>query len=444
MTQIAQLGIPAHLQNFRPTREAALNRIAALSPAAYARTRNALDGAVSGLSPYFTHGIVSLPQVAALIAQKHRLGYDDKLVFEWGWREFFHHVWERVPQPDDILKNMRPMKLWRGEYADVLPADIREGRTGVPCIDAAVRQLYATGYLHNHARMWLASYCVHLRKCSWRAGADWLYAHLLDGDLPSNHLSWQWVASCFSSKPYLFNAENVAKYAPQLAFKAWVSKGTCVDTSYEALDEICRTQGDVGAEPGHHAAVHENSVITRIQHDFYHQIMPFPQVPRDKFATKFIVNLLSQRAENQPIELITAWNLTASSGIFSANSERPNALRIGVIHAPAHQRLPWSELRWRFVLTRMAEICDAVWVGDIAQLPELPHWPSHAQIFAPTCLFEGYREALPRIAQLTPTPKLFAQPQRLCNSFSKFYEQARKNERDFTRLLDLPSQATLL
>jgi deoxyribodipyrimidine photo-lyase len=436
MTLATTLGIPPHLQSFAPTREAALARIAALSPAAYARTRNALDGAVSGLSPYLTHGIVSLPEMAALVASKHRLGYDDKLVFEWGWREFFHHVWERVPQPDDILKNMREMNLWRGEYARELPADIREGRTGVPCIDAAVRQLYATGYLHNHARMWLASYCVHLRKVHWRAGADWLYAHLLDGDLPSNHLSSQWVASSFSSKPYLFNAENVAKYAPQSAFKAWTSKGRVIDTSYEALDDIARTQGDVGAEPGVHEGVSEPVLLNPADPQHLKEIELLARMQRAQSATEFIVSRLQSAAPDTKIQLIHPWALHAT--------EQPHTLRIGIIHTPAHQRLPWSEARWRFVLTRMREICDTVWIGDIAELAKLQNWLSPNRVYAQTTLFEGYRSALPRLAQPTPAPKLFAQPQRLCNSFSKFYEQARKGQHDFSKLLDVPQQITLL
>ncbi|MBS7807049.1 FAD-binding domain-containing protein [Variovorax sp. PCZ-1] len=436
MTQITHLGIPLHLQHFAPTREAALARIAAISPATYARTRNALDGAVSGLSPYLAHGIVSLPEVAALVASKHRLGYDDKLVFEWGWREFFHHVWERVPQPDDVLKNMRQMNLWRGEYADELPSDIREGRTGVPCIDAAVRQLYATGYLHNHARMWLASYCVHLRKVNWRAGADWLYAHLLDGDVPSNHLSWQWVASSFSSKPYLFNAENVAKYAPQSSFKSWISKGTVIDASYEALDDIARTQGDVVVEPGVHEGVQENAILHPATAHDLKQIMQFAGIESAQNATEFIANRLNNATGSLQVQLIHPWSLQANS-----NS---TALRIGIIHTPAHSRLAWSEQRWRFVLTRMREVCDVLWLGDIAQLKDLPHWPSKENVFAQSTLFEGYRDALPHIAELTPAPKLFAQPQRLCNSFSKFYEQARKAEHDFSRLLTLPQQISLL
>jgi deoxyribodipyrimidine photo-lyase len=58
----------------------------------------------------------------------------------------------------------------------------------------AVRTLHDTGYPHNHARMWLASYVVRVRKVDWRIAADLFYGHLLDGDLASSHLSWQWAS----------------------------------------------------------------------------------------------------------------------------------------------------------------------------------------------------------------------------------------------------------
>ena len=126
--------------------------------------------------------------------------------------EYFRHVWKH--RGAGILSLLHEGPLPEHAYSSELPVDIRKARTGVPAIDEAVRTLYATGTLHNHARMWLASYVVHLRKVHWRAGADWLYGHLLDGDLASNHLRWQWVAGTGSRKPYLFNADNVARYAP--------------------------------------------------------------------------------------------------------------------------------------------------------------------------------------------------------------------------------------
>ena len=186
-------------EDFAPTLAAAMARIAAVRPAAYARTRNALDGAVTGLSPYITHGVVSMADVLAGVVARHRLDVQHKLVFELGWRAYFRHVWQH--RGDGILRSLREGPLPGDAYATALPQDIRQACTGVPVVDAAVRTLYATGMLHNHARMWLASYLVHVRKVHWRTGADWLYGHLLDGDLASNHLSWQWVAGTASSKP---------------------------------------------------------------------------------------------------------------------------------------------------------------------------------------------------------------------------------------------------
>lgn len=218
--------------NFSPSNAAVNALLSAIDIQAYGKTRNHLAGQVTHLSPYLTHGFLTIPDLFDKLSQ---LTLADKLAFEFGWREFFQHVWHR--SGDAIFADMRPA-LSGIRYQQSLPDDIREGRTGLRVIDQAVKTLYQTGYLHNHARMWLASYVVHLRKVHWRAAADWLYGHLLDGDLASNYLSWQWVAATFSSKPYLFNAENVAKFAPA----AWHCDGSVLDTSYEALEQIARTQ----------------------------------------------------------------------------------------------------------------------------------------------------------------------------------------------------------
>ena len=184
---------------FSPTLSEAHARIAAVRPGDYARTRNSLDGAVTGLSRYIANGFVDLVDVASGVAAKHGLDPQHRFMFELGWRGFFRHVWES--RGDTIFESIHAGPLPDDAYFSELPADIREGRTGVPVIDASVRMLYDTGYLHNHARMWLASYVIHLRRVHWRAGADWLYAHLLDGDLASNHLSWQWVAGPSAASP---------------------------------------------------------------------------------------------------------------------------------------------------------------------------------------------------------------------------------------------------
>jgi deoxyribodipyrimidine photo-lyase len=434
------LGVPANLRSFEPTHASAHARAAHTSPSHYARTRNALDGGVTGLSPYLTHGIISLPEVARTVAARHRVDYSDKLVFELGWRAFFHHVWASASQPDAILADMRPANLWSGPYASVLPADIAEGRTGVKAIDAAVRQLYATGYLHNHARMWLASYCVHLRKVHWRAGADWLYAHLLDGDLPSNHLSWQWVAATFSSKPYLFNASNVAKFAPAAAWKAWASPKTAIDLSYEQLDTVARLQGDVGPEPGVHAGVAQPAVYTA---DGMLDLEQFKVLGQQNIAQAAMQNIASSIAACGPglaVELVHPWAMgergAATAAMQQGEQGLPQTpLRIGIIHTPAHARWPWSLRRWQFVLARMQAVCDVVFIGDAAQLAQCPAWPGVQRVAAQSTLFEGYADVLPRLATMQTAPGLFAPPGVLCPSFSKFYEHVQRAQPDFSKLL---------
>ena len=151
-----------------PTRAAALACLARVRPAAYARTRNHLEGAVTGLSPWLTHGVLTLPEVLADVLGRGSLPVQHKLVFEFGWREYFRHVWAHAGE--GILRSLHEGPLRESAYAAELPADIREARTGVPAIDQAVRTLYTTGTLHNHARMWLASYVVHIRHVHWRAG----------------------------------------------------------------------------------------------------------------------------------------------------------------------------------------------------------------------------------------------------------------------------------
>ena len=412
-------GIPAHLLAFEPSRTSALVRLQAINPSSYARNRNALDGAVTGLSPYFTHGILGLQEAARGIHQRHALGFDDKLVFEFGWREFFHHVWRHAADGGDaILRDMHGQLPWHGHYADTLPADIREGRTGVPAIDNSVRLLYATGYLHNHARMWLASYVVHVRKVHWRAGADWLYGHLLDGDLPSNHLSWQWVAGTFSSKPYLFNAENVLKYAPAGAHEAWDSRATAIDQSYEQLELIARQQGNQGPERGDHLHAQEPALLEH----FLESFLPAAQVIRYQVA----INNIADRN----LELVHPWCL-------SPRQDGSDRIRVGIIHLPFHATWPWSEKRWRFVLQAMHDVCDFIWVGDVGLL-ELA---GAASVRAQSTRYPGYREALAKLAdvnvvtELTTPPRLFSDPAMACRSFSKFYDRVRRDVGQFADLL---------
>lgn len=202
-----------HLSAFPGGRAAGLGRLAAIDPVAYGRTRNRLDGAVTRLSPYIRHGAISLAEVRDAALARGQPDRIEKFVQELAWRDYWQRVW--MAQGDAIWRDREPYKTgYRAEdYADTLPADIAAGCTGVAVIDHFARELVETGWLHNHARMYLAAYVVHWRLVRWQAGAAWFLTHLVDGDPASNNLSWQWVASTFSRKPYIFNLENVRRYA---------------------------------------------------------------------------------------------------------------------------------------------------------------------------------------------------------------------------------------
>lgn len=202
---------------FIPTRAAgleALDDFVARAGSAYTRERNHDHGPsrsnVSGLSPYLRHRLVTEREVVAAVLSRHSLTAAEKFVQEVFWRTYWKGWLEQNPE------------VWRryrrevSEFEGHLPTgyhDALEGRSGIDAMDAWVRELVETGYLHNHTRMWFASIWVFTLGLPWQLGADFFYRHLLDGDAASNTLSWRWVAGLQTpGKTYLATASNIAKY----------------------------------------------------------------------------------------------------------------------------------------------------------------------------------------------------------------------------------------
>ena len=398
-------------ETLAPTLCAAKARIAAVRPADYARTRNALDGAVSGLSPYITHGFVTLPEVLAGVAAREALGVQHKFVYELGWRAYFRHVWQH--RAEGIFESLHPGPLPDAAYARVLPADIRQGCTGTPVVDEALRTLYTTGMLHNHARMWLVSYVVHVRKVHWRAGADWLYGHLLDGDLASNHLSWQWVAGTGSHKPYLFNADNVARYAPA----SWHSPGSVIDASYEALDRMAREPvlQPPGEPDGRSSRLIEPLLCGEPPKELG-LTEPDPAVVRDR-----------------DVWLVHPWCLGELPAGLPANT-----LVIGVFAADFHRAWPWSEHRWRFVDRRMAALATLRWHGDATSIGLALLGARKVRSIA-----EPHLEPwLTRWADCQATPGLFPAVSGPCDSFSQWWTRATRGLASASDLLAVNQRAS--
>lgn len=147
---------------------------------------------------------------------------------ELAWRDFFQSVWKE--KGDQIFSDLKQPQ--ENVENHEITAAILKGETGIIILDEAVKTLYETGYLHNHLRMYLASVCCNIAHCHWSEPAKWLYSHLLDGDLASNHLSWQWVAGSFSSKKYFANQDNLNKYF------GGNQKNTFLDVDYSEFDAL--------------------------------------------------------------------------------------------------------------------------------------------------------------------------------------------------------------
>jgi deoxyribodipyrimidine photo-lyase len=209
--------------------------------AAYADDRDRLDvEPTSRLSPYLRVGALSPRQVHAAVAATPGA---EAFVRQLAWRDFFVQLLWHAPhtrwQP---LRSPRAAVRWRRDAAALTAW--REGRTGYPIVDAAMRQLAATGFVPNRARLVVASFLVKHLLIDWREGDRWFMRQLLDGDPALNGGNWQWVASVGADAMPAFRIFNpvtqgkrfdpagdyVRRWVPELAGLA----GARVHTPWEA------------------------------------------------------------------------------------------------------------------------------------------------------------------------------------------------------------------
>lgn len=169
---------------------------------AYARQRDlpAIDG-TSQLSPYLAAGIISPRQClqAALEANQFSLTNGNVGILTWIneliWREFYKHVLHNFPRISmhHAFKLQTEKLQWSNDH-QIFKAWC-EGKTGYPIVDAAMRQLNQTGWMHNRLRMLVAMFLVKDLWIDWRWGEKYFMRHLIDGDLAANNGGWQWAAS---------------------------------------------------------------------------------------------------------------------------------------------------------------------------------------------------------------------------------------------------------
>lgn len=203
-----------------------IQRIEAIDPYKYNATRNFLSGQVTRLSPYITRGVISLNQIFDLVSKKYpELDLDTQFYKELAWREYFLRVRENLG--NKIFESLNDRN--QNDLQNLLPTKIIHANTGIDILDKEILKLQSNGYIHNHSRMWIASLIANFANTDWRIGAKWMYYYLLDGELSSNYLSWQWVAGTFSNKQYVFNQENIN------TFSNTNQKNTFLDKTYEEI-----------------------------------------------------------------------------------------------------------------------------------------------------------------------------------------------------------------
>lgn len=197
------------------------------------RNRPARSG-TSRLSPHMHFGEISPHQVWHA-AKGSELGMRseadlDCYLSELGWREFSHYLLFHYPQiPTENFQPRFDAFQWQGRDTDLRAW--QQGQTGIPIVDAGMRELWQTGFMHNRVRMIVGSFLVKNLLVHWREGARWFHDCLLDADLAANTSGWQWVAgSGADAAPYFrifnpvtqgkkFDAEGhyVRRFCPELA-----------------------------------------------------------------------------------------------------------------------------------------------------------------------------------------------------------------------------------
>lgn len=221
------------------------------------------------LSPHLHFGEIAPWQIVRRLQGERSASRDadiDGYIRELGWREFSYHLLHHFPQtPDHNLNPRFDQFQWAKPDAEALRA-WQQGRTGIPIVDAGMRELWATGYMHNRVRMIVASYlCKHMRQ-HWREGARWFWDTLVDADLANNTMGWQWVAGTGAdAAPYfrIFNpvtqsqkfdpqARYITRWVPELAalpvkarFAPWQSPQLLAECApgYPALPLVDLSEG---------------------------------------------------------------------------------------------------------------------------------------------------------------------------------------------------------
>ena len=188
---------------------------------AYAEKRDfPASPGTSRLSPHLHFGEISPHRIRAACIRKNRKA-SGEFLRQLGWREFAHHLLYHFPDtPETPLRSKYTRFPWRQDHRPL--QKWQQGRTGYPIVDAGMRQLWSTGWMHNRVRMIAGSFLVKHLMISWTEGTRWFWDTLVDADLANNTLGWQWVAGCGADAAPYFRVFNptlqAARFDPEEAY----------------------------------------------------------------------------------------------------------------------------------------------------------------------------------------------------------------------------------
>lgn len=197
--------------------------------------------ATSHLSPHLHFGEISPWSIVraieiAKLSPSCDFASAERFLSELGWREFSYYLLFHFPElPHKNFKSQFDSFPWHND--DSLLICWQKGMTGYPIVDAGMRELWATGYMHNRVRMIVASFLTKGLFIDWRRGADWFCNTLLDADLANNSASWQWVAGCGADAAPYFRIFNPIlqsqKFDPNGEYiRRWVPELSSLDNKY--------------------------------------------------------------------------------------------------------------------------------------------------------------------------------------------------------------------
>ena len=355
-------------------------------PVQYAGNRNFTNGSVTKLSPYIARGVLSTRQVLdAVIANGYTIHQSEKFIQQLAWREYFQRTWQWAG--DDIFDDMR--RSYKGIRTLQMPAAVANAQTGIQAVDDAIHQMKETGYLHNHLRMYIASIVCNIARCDWKEAAAWMYYHLLDGDLASNHLSWQWVAGHFSSKQYFCNQDNINNYTGTR------QEGTFLDCSYEQFP-----------------LEHLPAVLEPVQAFSVASSLPVTSAP--------VINPALPLCLYNGYQLDPLWR------------KEEQANRVLLLEPSHFRQFPVSEHSIRFILSLVANIPGVqVFTGEVHEIPHLKEVPAiYAKEHPAFAHYPGQKDA---------RDWLFPQ---VNGKFSSFFSYWKKCE-PLLRKAEIPAKAML-